>query len=93
MNFFFLRADSERRLNEHIAELKKQVKGRDDIIQRLERDLKAKEELYIEVEEKLGMKDQAYKSIVDGRHFSSVGNIAQFFVCMTCAPLCTLVVY
>jgi len=58
--------DSERRLKEHISELKNQVKGRDDIIQRLERDLKAKEDLYMEVEEKLGLKDQAYRSVVEG---------------------------
>ena len=57
------RPDGEKRLGEHIAELKRQVKGRDDIIVRLERDLKAKEELYKEVEEKVGMKEQAYYSV------------------------------
>eukprot|EP00112_Aurelia_sp_Birch-Aquarium-sp1_P004598 Seg1522.2 transcript_id=Seg1522.2/GoldUCD/mRNA.D3Y31 product="Major antigen" protein_id=Seg1522.2/GoldUCD/D3Y31 len=55
--------DGEKRLGEHIAELKRQVKGRDDIIIRLERDLKAKEELYKEVEEKVGMREQAYYSV------------------------------
>ena len=67
LTVYLPRVDSERRLKEHISELKNQVKGRDDIIQRLERDLKAKEELYMEVEEKLGLKDQAYKSVVEGK--------------------------
>ena len=66
MTAYLPRVDSERRLKEHISELKNQVKGRDDIIQRLERDLKAKEDLYMEVEEKLGLKDQAYRSVVEG---------------------------
>ncbi len=57
------RVDSEKRLNEHITELKKQVKGRDDIIQRLERDLKAKETLYKEVEERIAIKEQTVSSV------------------------------
>ncbi len=57
------RADSEKRLSEHITELKKQVKGRDDIIQRLERDLKAKEGLYKEVEERLAQQEQTVSSV------------------------------
>lgn len=43
---FSYRREGEKRLNDHIAELKKQLAARDQMIQRLQKDLKGKEQVY-----------------------------------------------
>lgn len=43
---FSYRREGEKRLSDHIAELKKQLAARDQMIQRLQKDLKGKEQVY-----------------------------------------------
>ena len=42
---YFYRREGEKRLTEHIQELKKQLAARDQMIQRLQKDLKGKEQV------------------------------------------------
>ena len=45
LNAYCPRGQGEKRLNDHIAELKRQLTARDEIIQRLQKDLSGKEKV------------------------------------------------
>ena len=49
-NFCPYRREGEKRLTDHIGELKKQLAARDQMIQRLQKDLKGKDEVHISIQ-------------------------------------------